>query len=123
MKTLIATFLVLLFSLPTAMAGSIDGKGVWCPTMKPSEGLGYWFEDNKAHRYIIQGYEIKTTVSNYTEIGTDKIGISDSTSLWRHNLELMNRGYAHQCHLVSTHKELWGLLKTTIEKAKVRNKI
>ena len=56
MKTLIATFIVLLLSIPTAIAGSVEGKGIWCS--RGNNSFGYWFYDNQSTEYLIRGHEV-----------------------------------------------------------------
>ena len=126
MKTFLATLLVLFLSVPTAMAGSIDGKGIWCD--RPSNEFGYWFENSKYTKYSITGHMIDTyhSLLEYREVGTDEIEIGAST-LNRKTLEIrvsehisINR---YQCYLVNSPKAIDDILKDSIAQGKAENKL
>ena len=126
MKTLIATLLVLFLSLPTAMAGSVDGKGIWCDN--PGNEFGYWFENGKAIKHSIRGHmiHIDHPSSEYEEIGTDKISFSRGV-LNRKTLEIHaiheHNYLSYQCYLVNSVKALDDVLKASIARGKAENKL
>ena len=94
MKTFVATFLVLFLSLPTAMAGSVDGKGVWCPKDDViEESFGFWFEEENAIEVYLKGYVVSRFKYNYQE-ETNVIVISSSYKLDRRTLKLFTPSIA-----------------------------
>ena len=124
MKTFIATFLVLFLSLPTAMAGSVDGKGVWCPKDDViEESYGFWFEEEKALKIFLKGYLVSTDDYNYQE-ETNVIVIGDFYTLDRRTLMLAIPPALHrQCYLVTSHDELVAKLEDISAAAEAKNKI
>jgi len=126
MKTLIATLLVLFLSVPTAMAGSVDGKGVWCDN--PGNEFGFWFENSRAIKHSIKGHTIEVYhhLSDYEEIGTDEISFNHG-KLNRKTLEIRaihEVGWVtYQCYLVNSVKALDDVLKASIARGKAENKL
>ena len=124
MKTFIATFLVLFLSIPTAMAGSVTGKGVWCPNDDViEEGYGFWFEEEKTLKIFLKGYLVSADDHNYQE-ETNAIVIGDFYTLDRRTLMLaippaLNR----QCYLASSYEELVAKLEDISAAAEAKNKI
>jgi len=127
MKTLIATLLVLFLSIPTVMAGSVDGTGIWCD--RPGNEFGYWFEDSKYIKHSITGHSIYILHSewDYGEIGTDKIKLGNSTTLNRKTLEIRvidNYDWVdYPCYLVNSRQALDAKLQATIDQGKAENKL
>ena len=128
MKSFVATFLVLLLSIPTAMAGSVDGKGIYCCWQTASSytlAFGYWFQDNQATKYSIKGYDIEMDKpGSYFEVGTGKIEIYDpitgtSKTLSRRSLYLDDL----PCDLIHSTKGLIQKLQAVIDAGKAENKI
>ena len=119
MKTLSSLLLVLLLSIPAAWAGSVDGKGIYCPY--DGGAHGFWFEDGKYFRSDIQGYEIiGFDYKPYEEHGTETILLDDwNVPINRRTLKM---GYS-QCYLVKTHSELHRELQKIIDAAKAENKL
>jgi len=104
-----------------AHAGTIDGKGVYCPY--DGGVYSFWFVAGKVlHRYI-EGYEIVAgplDENSYEEVGTRKIDIAGSSSyLYRDTL----RHSDNQCYLVNNFKELLEKLDKYIATAKAKNKL
>jgi len=118
MKTFLATLLVLLLSIPTAMAGSVDGKGIWCD--RGNNSFGYWFHDNQFNSYTIEGYQViqGRWSYDYKEIGTDLVRLG-KRALDRTTLKIGS----HQCHLVTSRQQLKGILQAIIDAAKTENKL
>ena len=124
MKTFIATFLVLFLSLPTAMAGSVDGKGVWCPKDDViEESFGFWFEEEKALKIFLKGYVVSTDDYNYQE-ETNVIVIGVDWKLDRRTLMLafLNK-FDRQCYLATSYDELVAKLEDISAAAEAKNKI
>ena len=124
MKTFIATFLVLFLSIPTAMAGSVTGKGVWCPKDDViEESFGFWFEEEKALRIFLQGYVVSTDDYNYQE-ETNVIVIGVDWKLDRRTLMLviLNK-FDRQCYLATSYDELVAKLEDISAVAEAKNKI
>ena len=127
MKTLIATFIVLLLSIPTAIAGSVEGKGIWCS--RGNNSFGYWFYDNQSTEYLIRGHEVfeRSNPFKYQEVGTDRIQVTLSKFLDRTTLKLTSgRGNAtkiYPCYVVQTLNGLKQILQTIIDKGTAENKL
>ena len=129
MKTLIATLLVLFLSIPTVMAGSVDGTGIWCD--RPGNEFGYWFEDSKYIKHSITGHTIYIlhSGSNYDEVGTDTIQLGNNITLNRKTLVIRliedgpKRWAEYPCHIVNSAKELDDKLQATIDAGKAENKL
>jgi len=124
MKTFIATFLVLFLSLPTAMVGSVDGKGVWCPKDDViEESSGFWFEEENAIEVYLKGYVVSRFKYNYQE-ETNVIVISSSYKLDRRTLKLViSNTPDRQCYLATSYDELVQKLEDISAAAQARNKI
>ena len=124
MKTLIATFLVLFLSIPTAMAGSVAGKGVWCPKDDViEESFGFWFEEEKALKIFLKGYLVSTDDYNYQE-ETNVIVISGGYRLDRRTLKLViPNKFDRQCYLATSYDELVAKLEDISAAAEAKNKI
>jgi len=122
MKTLSSLLLVLLLSIPAAWAGSVDGKGIYCPY--DGGAHGFWFEDGKSFRSYIEGYEIIDFDGKpYKELGTETIEV-----LMGHWNPTLNRRTLKffddiQCYLVKTRSELHQELQKIIDAAKAENKL
>ena len=124
MKTIIATLLVLFLSIPAAMAGSVTGKGVWCPKDDViEESFGFWFEEEKALRIFLQGYVVSTDDYNYQE-ETNVIVIGVDWKLDRRTLMLaiLNK-LDRQCYLATSYDELVAKLEDISAAAEAKNKI
>lgn len=91
MKTFLATFLVLLFAVPTAMADSLAGKHIWCPSeLDPAHSIGLSFVDSGAEYWYLNGYNVAQSFrvvreeaeSIYlTEQGSDEDYVIDRSTL------------------------------------------
>ena len=128
MKTFIATFLVLFLSIPTAMAGSVDGKGIYCTwqnDLSLTFAMGYWFQDHQDTKYAILGYDIGVgSPASYREIGTGLIRLYDPDldthkTLDRRTLYLDDLPYS----LIHSTKVLIRKLQAVIDAGKAENKI
>ena len=117
--------LVLFLSIPTAWAGSIDGKGIWCDHGHKS--FGYWFQGDEFIGHRIENYNDtewwSTWIDEY-ELGTREIKIS-TYILNRKTLVLKDTegGKSFQCYLVTSREELKEVLQAIADKAKAENKI
>ena len=124
MKTFIATFLVLFLSIPTAMAGSLTGKGVWCSKDDViEESFGFWFEEEKALKIFLKGYVVSTHDYNYQE-ETNVVMIGVDWKLDRRTLVLaiLNK-FDRQCYLATSYDELVAKLEDISAAAEAKNKI
>jgi len=124
MKTIAATLLVLFLCIPTAMAGSVTGKGVWCPKDDViEESFGFWFEEEKALRIFLQGYVVSADDYNYQE-ETNVIVIGVDWKLDRRTLMLafLNK-FDRQCYLATSYDELVAKLEDISAAAEAKNKI
>ena len=128
MKTLLTItsliFTVVLSSIFSSVtsAGSVDGKGVYCPSVKK----GYWFEIGRVNGYFIKGYNIIVfgDKARYTEKSSTHISwyiSGDGRS--KLNRETLKINETHQCQLVLSKNGITGPLQRTIEAAKKKNKI
>ena len=123
MKTFVATFLVLFLSLPTAMAGNLDGKGVWCPADVNEESFGFWFEEGKADRIFLKAYAVSYETDDYIE-ETTRIVIDGHYRLDRRTLKLFTPSIVdRQCYLSPSRAELVAKLKDISAAAEAKNKI
>ena len=127
MKTFLATLLVLFLSVPTAMAGSIDGKGIWCD--RPGNEFGYWFNDGGYYKHSIEGHTVvihHRPPRGYEEVGTEELKL-DMSSLNRKTLQITLRNeipnLTYQCYLVSSRQALDATLQSLIDAAKAENKL
>ena len=124
MKTIVATCLVLFLSIPTAMAGSVIGKGVWCSKDDViEESFGFWFEEEKALKIFLKGYVVSTHDYNYQE-ETNVIVIGVDWKLDRRTLVLaiLNK-FDRQCYLATSYDELVAKLEDISAAAEAKNKI
>ena len=124
MKTIIATLLVLFLSIPTAMAGSVAGKGVWCPKDDViEESFGFWFEEENARQVFLKGYVVSTDDYNYQEeTNVIVIGVDwklDSRTLV---LAILNK-FDRQCYLATSYDELVAKLEDISAAAEAKNQI
>ena len=120
--TLFALFLLLF--LPTVMAGSVTGKGVWCPEDDViEESFGLWFEEEKALKIFLKGYLVSADDHNYQE-ETNAIVIGDFYTLDRRTLMLaiLNK-FDRQCYLATSYGELVAKLEDISAAAEAKNKI
>ena len=122
-SAVLSSLFLLLLSAPTAMAGAVDGKGIWCDN--DSSSFGFWFRDDQAFQYRIEGYEIRTSYvpHDYTEVGAGKLKIGGNQMLNRKTLELSQYGHLYQCHVVHSSDELEQTLQAIIDTAKIENKL
>ena len=103
-------------------AGSVDGKGVYCPSVKK----GYWFEIGRVNGYFIKGYNIIVfgDKPRYTEKSSTHISwyiSGDGRS--KLNRETLKINETHQCELVLSRNGITGPLQGIIDAAKKKNKI
>ena len=120
--TLFALFLLLF--LPTVMAGSVTGKGVWCPEDDViEESFGLWFEEEKALKIFLKGYVVSTHDYNYQE-ETNVIVVGVDWELDRRTLMLaiLNK-FDRQCYLATSYGELVAKLEDISAAAEAKNKI
>ena len=124
MKTIVATCLVLFLSIPTAMAGSVAGKGVWCPKDDViEESFGFWFEEENAIEVYLKGYVVSRFKYNYQE-ETNVIVISSSYKLNRRTLKLLiPQKFDRQCYLATSYDELVAKLEDISTAAEAKNQI
>ena len=124
MKTIVATCLVLFLSIPTAMAGSVAGKGVWCPKDDViEESFGFWFEEENAIEVYLKGYVVSRFKYNYQE-ETNVIVISSSYKLDRRTLKLViSNTPDRQCYLATSYDELVAKLEDISTAAEAKNQI
>ena len=123
---ILGSLFLLLLSAPTAMAGSVDGKGVWCDN--PGNEFGYWFENSKAIKHSIKGHmiHIQHLLSDYEEIGTDEISflygkLNRKTLVIR---AIHESGWdTYQCYLVNSAGALDDVLRDSIARGKAENKL
>ena len=104
---------------PVTFAGSIDGKGLYCPGAL----TGYWFQDGKVFILFIKGYEVYSYNEKppYKEKGTNWITwlFEGRNTLDRSSLTV--NGY--NCHIARSEDEVRGQLDAIIKTAKKKNKI
>ena len=128
MKTLITIstliFTVVLSSIFSSVtsAGSVDGKGIYCP----SRLMGYWFENGRVNGYFIKGYNVIVfgDKARYTEKSSTHISwyiSGDGRS--KLNRETLKINETHQCELVLSRNGITGPLQRIINEAKKKNKI
>ena len=128
MKTLLTItsliFTVVLSSIFSSVtsAGSVDGKGVYCPSVKK----GYWFEIGRVNGYFIKGYNIIVfgDKPRYTEKSSTHISwyiSGDGRS--KLNRETLKINETHQCQLALSRNGITGPLQRIINEAKKKNKI
>ena len=104
MKTLVTILIVTFLSAPV-MAGSVHGKGVFCPDINK----GFFFEvENVVRTYRISGYEVMDwELDSYNEVGPYRIE-------WYYNGELFHldrqtlilNGMGEPCELVKSRIKL-----------------
>ena len=125
MKTFIATFLVLFLSLPTAMAGSVAGKGVWCPKDDViEESFGFWFEEENTRQVFLKGYVVSTDDYNYEEETTVIVIGGLGYKLNRRTLKLViPEKFDRQCYLATSYDELVAKLEDISTAAEAKNQI
>jgi len=132
MRTFLAIFLVLFLSLPTAMADSIDGKGIWCPDDDNLENsYGFWFQakDSLAFMWHIYGFEIFSYSHYYTaytrqiEIGSRSQYILNRTTLEMTYTNTDEKEILLQCFLTNSEQDLKQRLLAIVQKIKQENKI
>ena len=124
-NTLIALVPLLLVSLPTistAMDGSVDGKGLWCPDLRPAYAShrGYWFQNNQVKVKLIEGYRIKTDTEYYEESSTSQILIGGGHVVI--SRKTLKKGTI-QCYLMTSPQQIEQKLQAIIDAKKNRNKI
>ena len=128
MKTLLTTstliFTVMFSSIFSSVtsAGSVDGKGIYCPSIEK----GYWFEIGRVNGYFIKGYNIIVfgDKPRYTEKSSTHISwyiSGDGRS--KLNRETLKINETHQCQLVLSRNGITGPLQGIIDAAKKKNKI
>ena len=125
MKTIAATLLVLFLSIPTAMAGSVAGKGVWCPKDDViEESFGFWFEEENAIEVYLKGYVVSRFKYNYQE-ETNVIVIGGlGYKLNRRTLKLViPQKFDRQCYLATSYDELVAKLEDISAAAEAKNQI
>jgi len=118
MKTLIFAFMVVFLSMPAAMAQSVDGKGVYCPSS--THFLGWWFEAGLVTPYFIHKLELRKSRESgrYYDSGLHELRVPGySKRLDRRTLVLKNEidGSADQCVLVHSLEELTQKIENQID--------
>ncbi len=59
MKICLATFLVLMFSIPVTIADSLTGTHIWCPgESDPTHSIGLSFTNSGAEYWYLNGYNV-----------------------------------------------------------------
>ena len=125
MKTIVATCLVLFLSIPTAMAGSVAGKGVWCPKDDViEESFGFWFEEENAIEVYLKGYVVSRFKYNYQE-ETNVIvigGLGYKLNIRTLKLVIPQK-LDRQCYLATSYDELVAKLEDISTAAEAKNQI
>ena len=130
MRTFLATLLVLFLSVPTAMAGSLAGKGLWCPVIGDETNelhRGYWFHnggvEDRVFSYRIAGHDIAISHTVYREPGTSKIEIGSFIVIDRETLQKTDPERTVQCYRINSQPEIYQKLQDIIDAAKAKNKL
>ena len=109
----------------------MDGKGIYCSHLD----RGFWFENDEAHRYVINGYEIVRFIilDGYAELRTHSIRIrkvprekcngTDCKYDFLDRKTLKLNSTPTPCQLVHSANALEKLLQDKIDAAKAENKI
>ena len=117
MKTLITTLLVLFLSVPTAIAGDADGKGLVCVEKDFLPDMYFIFKDSKVIELHINREVPLKIFHGHPEWYRSYADTITWDGLWE-----LDRKTLHLRHLTNTHIEYQCEVKTADEVMKTLNK-
>ena len=123
MKNILTTLLILLFSIPTAMANSLIGQHVWCLSeLDPAHSIGLSFTDSGAEYWYLNGYNVAQSFwavrDEADSIYLRKQGSDEDYVIDRNTLRDVS---GRQCSIVSSSGEIMSKMLAIAREALANN--